>query len=255
MKHRQWTTARHRLGIALHRWHRRVGVAASVFLIWLAASGIVLNESASLHLDSQRIAWPWLMHWYGLQNDVPTHGYRCDNHWIVFGEDSTLLDGQPITPAIRTLRGAVAIDGILYLATLDSIIMLQANGSRIDTLNTLPIKLIKRIGSAGHQLVIANQKAYASADGDQWRAIGPDAVTWSQAETLPPPIRAGIAKQVRPSLPLLRIMADAHSGRLFGAYGTVLIDAAAVAAMLLALSGIWMVLRDASRRRQRPRQR
>lgn len=36
--------------LLLLRWHRRLGLFAAVFLIWLAVSGILLNHTASLNL-------------------------------------------------------------------------------------------------------------------------------------------------------------------------------------------------------------
>jgi uncharacterized iron-regulated membrane protein len=241
----------HRFGAILRHWHRRIGLFAFAFLFWLAASGVALNEGATLHLDAIRIDWPWLMQWYGLDALSPTTGFRADGHWLVDYADQRLLDGRPLQPPIRAPLGAVVVGGVLYVATVDSIVLLKPDGSRIDELRAppLPVAGIRRIGTAGERIAIQDLDAYASADGEQWSAIAPGEVRWSQPQTLPEDVRTQIAAAVRPSLPLARVLADAHSGRLLGRYGTWLINAAAVAAMLLASSGIWMVWRASRRRR------
>ncbi len=190
------------------------------------------------------------MNWYGLHGMAPTQGYPCDRHWVVAGGDTTLLDGKPLMPPVRTLRGAVSVDGVLYIASVDSLVLLKPDGTHIDTFNSLPITSIRRIGTVGNRIAIENHNAFASVDGEHWQTIAPGEVRWSQPENLPAPVRAATAAHLQPSLPLARVVADAHSGRLFGRYGPLLIDATGLAAILLAASGVWMALRDARRRRQ-----
>jgi hypothetical protein len=246
------------IGAILHRWHRRIGIAAALFLIWLALTGVLLNESPALGLDRTRIGWPWLMHWYGLQASVPTQGYVAAGHALVVLADGAVLDGHPLQPPISAPLGMVAAQGLLYVATAHSLILLQPDGRRVDELQTLPVATVQRIGSAADgSIAIAgsdgsagsNGSVYVSSDGDSWTASAGATPQWSQPQPLSPAQRSAAAQVDRPSLPLQRVLADAHSGRLFGRYGPVVIDLVAAAACLLSLSGLWMVQRALHRQR------
>ena len=241
-----------RYGALLRHWHRRLGVAASLFLIWLAISGVILNEGAHFGLDHARVAAPWLMHWYGLAATPPERGYLAGGHWLVETTDATLLDAKPLTPSIQSPLGLVAAHALLFVATANGLVLLTPDGQRVEEVRapTLPLKSIRRIGrTAGGEVAIQDLDAYASRDGETWTGIAADAVIWSQAQALPESERVRILPFARPSLPLSRVLADAHSGRLFGELGPLLIDLAGLAAILLASSGVWMFWR-ASRRRQ-----
>jgi uncharacterized iron-regulated membrane protein len=241
-----------RIGTLLHRWHRRLGLCASLFLIWLALSGIVMNEAVALHLDAVRVGWPWLMQWYGLRADVPADGFVAAGHALVAADDNAALDGRALQPALQAPLGMVAGGGLLYVATTDSLVLLKMDGARVDKLRapTLPVKTLQRIGIAGERVAIAgdNGGVYFSDDGENWQPGDAAAVRWAQPQPLSATQRDAARPVFRPALPLSRVLADAHSGRLFGRFGTTLIDIAGLAAMLLAGSGVWMFWRAARRR-------
>ena len=45
-------------------------------------------------------------------------------------------------------------------------------------------------------------------------------------------------------LSLERLLLDVHSGRIFGRYGPWVVDAAAIALLMLGLSGVWIYVRS-----------
>lgn len=234
---------RHRLGVYLHRWHRRGGLFAAVFLLWLAISGLALNEQSLLNLDQHRIDWPWLMRTYGLDAQTPA-AYTSGAHWLLAGEGQTLLDGKPLAMPISGAIGMVQLNDVLYVATPASIILLRAaDGLRIDELRmpTLPATPIHRLGLAAQHLVIEADRRYASGDGESWQATADASVHWSQAR----PLNAEQLRSagLRPSLPLSRVLADLHSGQIFGGWGKRFVDLVGLAAILLALTGLWAALR------------
>ncbi len=244
--------ARMRIGVLLHRWHRRLGLFASLFLIWLALSGILMNETATLGLDSARVGWPWLMRWYGLTMDVPTTGFVADSHVLTTVGDSIVLDGRVLNPALHAPLGMVASGPLLYVATTDSVLLLKADGTRVDELRSppLPEAILRRIGTSTDRVAIvdANDKVYTSNDGEEWKLDEAPQIRWSLPQPLTASQRQTAASQARPSLPISRILADAHSGRLFGRFGPAFINSVGLASMLLAISGIWLLWRAARRR-------
>ena len=243
-QHHPRHAGRLRLGVLLHRWHRRAGLFAAVFLVWLAVTGVLLNEGPALGLDGVRIGWPWLMDLYGLHATLPDQGFEAGGHWLVAVGEQARLDGHVAQPAVAQPLGMVELAGVLYLATADTLLLLKPDdGSRIDELRAppLPDGRIRRIGIADGQIVIDVGALYASTDGEDWRAASGEPVQWSAAQALPPAQRKAAA--LMPSLPASRVLADLHSGRVFGPYGARLIDLVGLAAILLAATGVWSVLR------------
>ena len=63
-------------------------------------------------------------------------------------------------------------------------------------------------------------------------------------------VRGSLLPYSRPSVSVQQILVDAHSGRLFGRFGTFFVDAVGIAALLLATSGVWMMWRTSKARRK-----
>jgi len=247
------------LTATLREWHKRAGLFAFTFMAWLGASGFLINQSASWGYDTTRIDWGWVMALYGLHPEPPQAGFRAGTHWLAETRDHTLVDGQPLALPIHQPRGFVvggtAERPLLFVAAAESLLLLTPQGERIDELTPpiLPVSSIRRIGSLrAHPGTIAVQDldAFQSSDGgDSWTPVAPGEVDWSAAASLSPQQREALLPYSRPSVSLEHILVDAHSGRLFGNYGAWLINCVGLAAMLLAISGIWMMWRTSRRRR------
>jgi hypothetical protein len=234
------------IGVLLHRWHRRMGAVAGLFVLWLAASGIALNHSTDWGLDHTAISAPWLIRLYGLHTVIPDRGFRSTNHWMIGTDSRTVIDGRPLPTALPQPLGLVAANDLLFAANASCITVLDAQGRLVDTLRTsdLPLSNIRRIGQGDGVVVIADMKdhRFASRDGLNWLPYSGNTV-WAASETAPATIRARAAPYLSPQLPLERILLDAHSGRIIGPYGPLLVDAVGAVFMLIALSGFWIYLR------------
>jgi uncharacterized iron-regulated membrane protein len=57
-----------------------------------------------------------------------------------------------------------------------------------------------------------------------------------------------LASKLVPGIPVERLIADVHSGRIFGREGPLVVDALGLALALLGVSGTWMFAR--ARRRK-----
>src|SRR5262249_17797939 len=146
-------------------------------------------HSPLLGLDRARTHASWLLRLYGLQAALPQDGWSADGHWLVVAGDAVALDGHAVQPAPRAPLGMVAIDRMLAGATPDSVLLLTAEGERVEELRapTLPMASITRIGRAETRVVIDDgTQRFASEDAETWSALATDAaVTWSQAVSLP----------------------------------------------------------------------
>lgn len=253
------TRPKRNLTMTLREWHKRAGLFAFVFMLWLGFSGFLINQSASWGYDTQRVDWGWVMSLYGLHPEPPQSGFRAGKYWLSATSDYTLVDAQPLSTPIREPRGFVvagtADKPLLFVAATESLLVLTPQGERIDELTApiLPVSSIRRIGTVrGHPGSIAVQDldAFQSFDeGNSWTPVASTAVDWSAAEALPEDERARLLPYSRPSVSLEHVLVDAHSGRLFGNYGAWVINCVGIAAMLLAISGIWMMWRTSRRRR------
>ncbi|AXQ31608.1 PepSY domain-containing protein [Solimonas sp. K1W22B-7] len=249
------------LNVLLREWHKRAGLFAFVFMIWLGFSGFLINQSASWGYDTRRVDWGWVMSLYGLHPEPPQSGFQAGSHWLAATTDYTLVDAQPLGTPIREPRGFVlagsAEKPLLFVAAAESLLLLTPQGERIDELTPpiLPVSNIRRIGMVkGHPGSIAVQDldAFQSMDeGNTWTPVASTAVEWSEQKALPDAERSRLLPFSRPSVSIEHILVDAHSGRLFGNWGAWVINCVGIAAMLLSISGIWMVYRTSSARRRR----
>jgi hypothetical protein len=255
--------AKKNLTMVLREWHKRAGLFAFVFLGWLGVTGIFLNEASDLDLNARRVGWPWLMAIYGLHPEPPPTGLGAGGHWLALAGGSSVLDGKPLAQALDAPLGLVAAPEpgsaklMLYAAQADSVVLLRPDGSRVDELRMppLPIAAIRRIGLvSGHPGSIAVQgsdTAYQSEDeGESWKPVPATEVQWSVPQPLPQDVRAALLPYSRPSVSVQQLLVDVHSGRLFGRYGTYVIDVVGLAALLLATSGVWMMWRTSSARKK-----
>ncbi|HVT36682.1 MAG TPA: PepSY-associated TM helix domain-containing protein [Nevskiaceae bacterium] len=251
------------LTATLREWHKKAGLTACVFLAWLACSGILLTRSNDLGFDVRRIDWPWLMKIYGLRAEPPRSGFSDGAHWLAVTRNAALLDGRPLAFALEQPLGLV--DGVAgkqpveFVATPESVLLLGADGSRIDELRSpvLPVSNVRRIGRPRGKvgIVVQDLDAYASYDGgDSWSSIAPAEVQWSSATALSEAQRGALLPYSRPSVLLEQLLIDLHSGRLFGRVGAWIITLVGFGALWLALSGVWMWWRiNQNRRRATPR--
>ena len=250
------------LTATLREWHKRAGLLAFLFMGWLGISGILLNEASDLGLNSVRIDWTWLMALYGLHAEPPATGLTVNGHWLAVAGESTVLDGKPLPEPIKSPLGLAETGGggsqaMLYVATSDSIVLLSLAGAKVDELRMppLPVAAVRQIGFApdepGSVAVDGGDAAYVSLDqGENWKPIAADKVHWSALRAIPDAERKKLIRFSRPSVALQQILVDAHSGRLFGRFGTYVIDVMGLAALLLATSGVWMWWRMNRRRQQ-----
>ena len=244
----------------VRHWHARVGAMAAIFFLLLSVSGLALNHTDVLNLAKYQVHTNWLMRWYGLKPTVPTHGYLFkDGYFAASGErwvmDDHLLLDQGLSETKQNLVGAIAWGDIRAIASADSLYLYLPDGQLVDKLSgtDLPNRPIKRLGIIGSsstpKLVLSTaQGNFVSDDGLTWQALIDDQPVWASEQALSNKVSVNLNKSFGPSLPLERIILDLHSGRIFGRYGPMLMDIAAIGLIILSLSGVWIYLRTVRRK-------
>lgn len=240
---------------SLYKWHRRVGVSAAIFLIWIVISGWLLNHSESLGLAQGQVRSQALASWYGLATPMPTQAFTVANHWLAAAGSQLVsqlvLDGKLVPLEFSTPLGLVQYQQMLGVANSQELLLLDSeSGQMIDRLSasTVPLTRITRLGLGCEGMVVADDsQAFVSQDGVQWSPCE-QPIIWSQSESISPAQSQAVQELLVPAISIEKILVDLHTGRFFGRYGPYLIDLVGLCLLLLALSGLFLYWRLGSKR-------
>lgn len=251
MSHRSRTKAGKPLR-SLFLWHRWLGLGVALFAIVLSITGLMLNHTDGLELDERRVTSPWVLQLYGIAPPPLERAYQIQGRWISQWGDRLFLDADPLK-ATGSLRGAGTAAGIFVAAGGDQVLLLGPQGELIER---VPMPGLQAIGQSAGSLVVRTDNGLLRSDEQLigWSPVPQETeVAWSTRGPLPDVLRRDIQRALRgEGLPLERIVLDLHSGRLLGAAGVWLMDAAAAILIFGAFSGVWLWLRHRRRRRLRP---
>ncbi len=91
----------------LLRWHRRLGAAAAMFVVWLSVSGIVLNHTETLRLADRPIHNGFMLAHYGI-TQPQIKSFKLGDQWLNHvGGHRLFIDGEESVYCSEPLRGAV----------------------------------------------------------------------------------------------------------------------------------------------------
>ncbi len=245
---------RHSLARFIRRWHARMGVAVALFFVVLIVTGLALNHTEGLNLARTPIQSEALTRWYGLPAPQLLAVYEAEGQFIATPQ-IWLYQNHRLPEGGGPVIGVVRTRDMLVVATALTLSLYTPTGERIDSLRgtALPHTPITGLGHTMNAIVLKTPYGmFSSVDGVAWQAISSGDIVWSRAQTTDPQTLAHTNPQLVPSLPLERIVLDLHSGRLFGSYGPLLMDAAALVLFVLSLSGAWIQWRSWHQKRRHP---
>lgn len=239
----------------LWRWHRRTGVAICLFVLVLAATGVLLNHSTGLGLDGRFVHWQWLTRHYG-DDSGDLRAFPVDGRWLSRAIDGRLyLDSAEVATCHGELVGVALVEPLLLAACEEELVLLTRSGELVESLTAstgLPVPL------AGLGLF---EGAVALRSSGQWVLADLDSLTFEQrppAGSMIPQLTAGkLPADIQQNIPAParwltweRVLLDLHSGRILGGAGVWLVDGVGVLLICIAFSGVtmWWFHR---RRRQR----
>lgn len=235
---------------ALRRWHRRVGITVALFALLLSATGIALNHAAFLGLYETKLRAGWLLDWYGMRGiDGPIVAAEAGGLWIAMA-DGHIFAGGKIAGEVddATLVGAAEGHGIVAAGGGDRLFLFTPAGDLVETLDeTVLPGTITRIGTSRGTVAVETKDGgiyLADASLSTWRP-GVGAVGWSRTAPLPDAEARALEAAIRgEGLPLYRLLLDVHSGRFFTAAGPFAMDLAALALIVLSVTGLWVWLKQ-----------
>jgi uncharacterized iron-regulated membrane protein len=231
---------------ALHRW---LGIVSAVFLLLLCVTGLALNHASRLGLSNRFLAPDWLLAAYGFRSPEFGPSYTADGHWITLVNGRLFLNGTEVSGvALESLAGAAALADELVAVSNDELVMLSRSGDvleryRVDAM--LP-GAVERVALQQNSLLLFSAGETFAYDGAGLPATDSSGAEpeWVAPMELPVSLRANIELGYRgPGLSAERVLADLHSGRLFGLSGVVVMDVTAFALCVLAVSGLLLFFR------------
>ena len=232
------------------RLHRFLGAWASIFVIFMVLSGIVINHANGLGLDQRQVSLNFLLDWYGLDEPEQIRNYAVGKDWLSFAGSQLYLNGRHVAMFSNGI-GAIAGDDFLIAAGKDELLLLDHDGKLIERVSWAQPDTgsLARIGQLADGTVVVKSKDQTwLADKELlgWHPAGnrPAVPTWSEPSQAPAALQETIALQYRGAgLSLERILLDFHSGRIFGPVGVLLYDLFALAVGLMAISGLVLWVR------------
>ena len=246
----------------LREWHRKLGILAAFFIIFLSVTGVALNHTTTLSLAHKPISNDWLLDHYGIAspNDIRFYHNNLLNitNNLVWLNDKLLLESATDIVSAGAMSVKVSADevaNVFVIASQVNLYLYNSQGELLDQLGVeagLP-KNIEAMNIENDMIMVKTSSGYYQSDSEffSWQRVYPLVEPpWILPENISPQEKAQASLAYRSQLLTLeRIILDAHSGRIFGLIGVLLMDAVAVLLILLSLSGVYIWLRYARAKR------
>ncbi|RTR40187.1 PepSY domain-containing protein [Shewanella canadensis] len=231
----------------LRPWHRSLGVISALFILLMALTGMLINHSNHLSIDSAHVEQKWLLDYYGITPPNQINIYQTSPLKLASSDNLIWIDNRLTVEADSSIKGMLSLGRMLIAVDSNNLYLLSKEGELLekqDAATGLP-RGIQAIGYDEQVWLKASDGTYLADD---------DLIEWEQTQTLAPiawskPLvevsvvneREMIALQARSShLTWERVLLDIHSGRFFGSLGPWFMDLVALALIIMSISGIYI---------------
>jgi hypothetical protein len=225
-----------------------------LMVVFLAATGILLNHSPSIGLSKTTLKSSWLMDWYGFETASFT-GYRVTKHsldestpnqqWLShLGGHDLFLNTEPVANCAGPLMGASATSTMLLALCKDELVFLTPQGELIEKLNVL-----SGLPENTSKLQVIGEEVFVLVDTKPMLlnldtlATQPSKTTinkWSESAPLPQELVSDLSQRSElPGISMETLILDLHSGRFFGTAGILFVDLIGLLICILAITGLW----------------
>ncbi len=242
--------------MSLWRWitklHRLVGLFSAIILLMLAITGIALNHTETLKLDSKFIHSTPILDWYGIQVPTTSLNFSSSKYYISQLNNELYFQNKFLKHSSEKLIGLVETANYLAIGLEDSLLLITFTGEIIEQIS---MPNLSNIGYNSQQQIVLQQAQavlFSSDDLLTWQLQTMNSqVKWSLATPLSAAQQQLLLQNFRNRiLPLERFILDLHSGRLFGNFGVIIVDLSGIALILLTLSGCSVWIRQKLKRNQ-----
>lgn len=237
----------------LREWHRKLGILAAFFLIFLSISGVLLNHTEFFKLGSQHVESTLLLEHYGI-NAPNTLNFYHQNELIVTN-NLVWMNKQLLQEVSEPVVSLGKFQEFILVVTSKTFTIFTDKGELVDSLNALSglPSNISKMAISDDYVIVNTDKGYFQTDNNffDWQAINtlvePDWITESMPNTQQN--KRAVTQYKSQYLTWERIVLDMHSGRFFGLIGVLFMDAVALLLLLLSVSGIYLWVRHSRTKR------
>lgn len=231
------------------RWHRLLGITSAAIVIVTVATGIVLNHGDALGLSGRHAASGIVRSLYGLHAPAPDAVYASALGPVVQVGTRVFIEATTLVERESPLVGVVVVGDGLLLAFADGLVQIDSERrivDRYDALDGLTTPVLRAGAGDGRAWLESDGGVQAfEADGSLSSGGLPVVgIDWSEAAELTSAQAEALTRAYTgDGVSYERVLLDLHSGRLFGAFGVWIVDAAALCVLVLALTGVFMWFR------------
>lgn len=240
---------------AMRIWHKRIGIASAIVVIFLSLTGILLNHSSDFALDRIKVQADVLLKLYGREKPaIRSVEVRTESGVYLLSElgGQLYINESYLHYCDSRLVGGLRLDEMGVVACEQSILLFDDSNMLLDVIDAsygLPVP-IEKVGQCGAGFCIDNGVAVFHVDSDNLVFTAVDFV-------LDAPIYSVTANSVEKALyqaygvadlSLERVILDLHAGRFLGRLGPWLLDTFAFLFVFVAATGIYIWLRSGSSR-------
>ena len=229
----------------IRRWHRTIGISCVIFIILLTISGILLNYTEQIGLNTIHITNKRLLDWYNIRAKS-SKSFAIQSNWITQIGSQLYFNKTKIADHItENLIGAVSTQDGIMIALGTTFLLLTDNGEiieKITDLDCLPAP-IKTIGTTSKGTIVRTTQGDYLIDLDMQHCERADYLAIDIVHSLPPPknLHTELSQLYRShGLSLEKLIIDIHSGRILGQAGILLVNLMALLFLILSMSGIYL---------------
>lgn len=246
----------------LREWHRKLGILAAFFIIFLSISGVALNHTSTLSLAHKPIRNLWLLDHYGIAAPSDIRFYQQGalqvTNNLVWSKHKLLLDSSADIVSAGVLSAKMSSEtsvDVFIIVSQTHLYIYNQQGELLDQLGSeagIP-EGIEALSINKEIVTVKTSSGYYQSDSDffDWQAIYPlKEPVWLTPQVASPQKEQQASLAYRSQfLTFERIILDAHSGRILGLAGVLFMDAVAILLILLSISGVYIWVRYARAKR------
>ena len=228
----------------VRKFHRWIGLIASVWLLLLASTGFLLQHSQQWHLDKSYINNAAVLKIYGIGEQFIA--FKHNNQQLIQLDKQLIQNNTTTVKLNENINSAIYLQNLWVIATDTQIIWLDEKGQILQSLDQLDgIHLpISKIGSSNQELIYNSNNNNYNIESE---LIDPNSLTsiqWSQPETNKNLKQKAIELTSTNYLTTEQFIFDIHAGITTP---SLLNDIAAISLIILSLSGIFLFFRKKKR--------
>ncbi len=230
----------------IHKWHKKFGVFAALFVIFIVVSGIALNHSQQLQLNNNYIQTQWLLDLYQINPASEPVSFEAGGIRVSQLGERIYFNEREIAKDVQQLIGLVSANDVVTVAYDGQLIVLSKEGEIIEHLSGVegvPAGM-KEIGSDDQDDIVikaAHGFYHVNLDELEWKEYDHLEASWSLESAIPEKLSEDLLQQYRGSgLTIERVLLDLHSGRIIGSWGVYFVDLIALFLLILSGTGVWM---------------